>query len=77
MIDIPRHIKRLRIVNVERLALVMAGIFECDDIEAARNGNHSGWYEADIYQKTIIQAIKLNEIKPLRVFMWNSELPYD
>jgi len=72
MIDIPRHIKRLRILTVEKLALVMAGLFDCDDLDMARDGNYTGWREAEIYRETIIQAIKLNEIKPFRVFLWDS-----
>jgi len=74
MIDIPRHIGRLRIVNVEQLALVMAGLFECDDVDAARQGNYIGWREAQTYKETLIQAIKLNEIKPLRVYLWDADL---
>ncbi|HBY5479204.1 hypothetical protein ACYBNF_06270 [Klebsiella pneumoniae] len=67
MLNLPTHIRRLRIVTLEQAALAMAGLFDCDDIEMARNGNYLGWRKAETYRETILQAIKLKEIIPLRL----------
>ncbi|MER3139514.1 hypothetical protein [Salmonella enterica] len=69
MIDLPFHIKRLRIVTLEQAALAMAGLSgECDDIETAIAGKYTGYEKAVTFKEIIIQAIKLHELIPLQAY---------
>ncbi|RYC47309.1 hypothetical protein [Pectobacterium zantedeschiae] len=68
VLNIPRHIGRLRIVSADRVALVMAGVsFKAESIIDAENNNYTFWNEAKIYKESILQAIKLKEITPIKV----------
>ncbi|WP_152495247.1 hypothetical protein [Dickeya sp. NCPPB 3274] len=68
VLNIPRHIRRLRIVSAELVALVMAGVsYEAESIVDAENNNYTFWREAKIYKESILQAIKLKEITPIKV----------
>ncbi|EAZ5301867.1 TPA: hypothetical protein N2E68_001783 [Salmonella enterica] len=70
MLNLPGHIGRLRIVSLEQVALAMAGLIgECNSIETARKGNYIGWQKAETYREVILQAIKLKEIVPQRIFL--------
>ncbi|MCQ0572265.1 hypothetical protein L1C40_25890 [Klebsiella pneumoniae] len=69
MLDLPVHIGRLRIVSLDQVALVMAGMSDAvDSVQRAVIGNYTGHEKASTYRETIIQAIQLNEIKPIQVY---------
>ncbi|ELO1490048.1 hypothetical protein R0K81_001873 [Salmonella enterica] len=71
MIDLPFHIKRLRIVTLEQAALAMAGISgECCSFVTAITINYRGYEQALIFKEIICQAIKLKEVIPLRVYKY-------
>lgn len=81
MIDLPFHIKRLRIVTLEQAALAMAGISgECCSFETATTINYRGYEQALIFKEIICQAIKLKEVMPLRAYTYFDstwDLPVD
>ncbi len=70
MIKLPKHIKALRIVSLDQVALAMAGLIDdVESVEQAVNGNYVNHSVASTYREVIIQAIKLKEINPLEVFI--------
>ncbi|MFN6755982.1 hypothetical protein ACK4PD_14640 [Proteus mirabilis] len=70
MIKLPKHIKALRIVSLDQVALAMAGLIDdVESVEQAVNGNYANHSVASTYREVIIQAIKLKEINPFEVFI--------
>ncbi|EOU42733.1 hypothetical protein [Escherichia sp. KTE114] len=81
MIDLPFHIKRLRIVTLEQAALVMAGLSgEYDTLDPNIVSGYISDEKASTFKEIICQAIKLKEVIPLKAYTytdpsWN--LPVD
>ena len=81
MIDLPFHIKRLRIVTLEQAALVMAGLSgEYDTLDPNIISGYISDEEASSFKEIICQAIKLKEVIPLKAYTYSDpswNLPID